>query len=183
MKRVEAFTLIELLIVVAIIGILAAIAVPNFLNARMRAQVTRAEADHRNLATALESYKIDNNRYPPASLAGGSTRITVFQRWAMLTSPISYMASVPFDPFFRADMQPPALWGGPVYNYFERESSTLTTAPWGPGPREINALYFMHSFGPDGENSSITIDSYYTHIHYDMSNGLKSVGDIVRYGP
>ncbi len=55
-----AFTLIELLIVVAIIGILAAIAVPNFLNARTRAQLTRVEADLKSLSTALSLYRMDN---------------------------------------------------------------------------------------------------------------------------
>ncbi|HPA46471.1 MAG TPA: prepilin-type N-terminal cleavage/methylation domain-containing protein, partial [bacterium] len=79
-QKKAAFTLIELLIVVAIIGILAAIAVPNFMNARMRASVSRAQSDLRNLSVALESYRLDNNHYPPASLEGGTTRITVFQR-------------------------------------------------------------------------------------------------------
>lgn len=60
----KAFTLIELLIVVAIIAILAAIAVPNFLEAQTRAKVSRVMADQRSYATALETYYIDNNTYP-----------------------------------------------------------------------------------------------------------------------
>jgi prepilin-type N-terminal cleavage/methylation domain-containing protein len=65
MKK-HAFTLIELLIVVAIIAILAAIAVPNFLEAQIRSKVSRAQADMRSLATAIESYRVDNNSYPAA---------------------------------------------------------------------------------------------------------------------
>ena len=60
-----AFTLIELLIVVAIIAILAAIAVPNFLEASIRSKTSRAKADMRSIATALESYIVDYNEYPP----------------------------------------------------------------------------------------------------------------------
>src|SRR5260221_3715617 len=61
MKR--AFTLIELLIVVAIIAILAAIAVPNFLEAQTRAKVSRVKADMRTLGTAMEQYNVDYNGY------------------------------------------------------------------------------------------------------------------------
>jgi type II secretory pathway pseudopilin PulG len=50
-----------LLIVVAIIAILAAIAVPNFLEAQTRAKVSRTHADMRSLATALEAYAVDNS--------------------------------------------------------------------------------------------------------------------------
>jgi prepilin-type N-terminal cleavage/methylation domain-containing protein len=66
----KGFTLIELLIVVAIIAILAAIAVPNFLEAQVRAKVSRVRSDQRSLATAIESYYVDNNTYPLASRAG-----------------------------------------------------------------------------------------------------------------
>ena len=60
----HGFTLIELLIVVAIIAILAAIAVPNFLEAQTRAKISRVRADHRTIATGLEVYKVDTNKYP-----------------------------------------------------------------------------------------------------------------------
>nr|HPO09960.1 prepilin-type N-terminal cleavage/methylation domain-containing protein [bacterium] len=66
MKDRPGFTLIELLIVVAIIGILAAVAVPNFLNAQMKARVVRAYADMRNIETALETYRLESNNYPPS---------------------------------------------------------------------------------------------------------------------
>jgi len=61
----RAFTLIELLIVVAIIAILAAIAVPNFLEAQVRAKVSRVKNDARAVATAMDTYYVDNNSYPP----------------------------------------------------------------------------------------------------------------------
>ena len=62
-KRREGFTLIELLIVVAIIGIIAAIAVPWFLNAIQRAKQKRTMADMRSIGEALEIYQIDYNEY------------------------------------------------------------------------------------------------------------------------
>jgi general secretion pathway protein G len=60
----KGFTLIELLIVVAIIGIIAAIAIPNLLNAIDRGKQKRTMADMRSIGTAVESYAVDNNVYP-----------------------------------------------------------------------------------------------------------------------
>ncbi|MGH9750905.1 MAG: type II secretion system protein GspG [Candidatus Polarisedimenticolia bacterium] len=63
-RRVAGFTLIELLIVVAIIGLIAAIAIPNLRNAMDRAKQNRTLADIKAIGTALEQYAVDNNTYP-----------------------------------------------------------------------------------------------------------------------
>ncbi len=63
-KSEKGFTLIELLIVVAIIGILAAIAIPQFASYRQKAQNSAAVSDLRNTRTDLESYYGENFVYP-----------------------------------------------------------------------------------------------------------------------
>lgn len=68
-KNSKGFTLIELLIVVAIIGIIAAIAVPSLLSAIQRSKQKRTMADMRSIGTALETYQIDYNKYPQTGAA------------------------------------------------------------------------------------------------------------------
>jgi prepilin-type N-terminal cleavage/methylation domain-containing protein len=63
-KSQKGFTLIELLIVVAIIGILAAIAIPQFAQYRMRGYNAAANSDIKNLKTSLEAYYSDRFAYP-----------------------------------------------------------------------------------------------------------------------
>ena len=103
MKNQKGFTLIELLIVVAIIGIIAAIAIPNLLNAIQRGKQKRTMGDMRTVATANESYSIDNNQYyvlatqgPVSGIATGMQptyvkKIPANDGW---TNPIQYLADV-----------------------------------------------------------------------------------------
>ena len=99
-RNQKGFTLIELLIVVAIIGILAAIAIPNLLTAMQRSKQKRTMADMRSIATAWEAYATDNNSY---NAAGQSTTSTLdwsaFQSftYASLSSLISptYIRNTP----------------------------------------------------------------------------------------
>ena len=69
MRKQKGFTLIELLIVVAIIGILAAIAIPNLINAMQRARQKRTMADMRTIGTAFEARATDLNVYTAAGVA------------------------------------------------------------------------------------------------------------------
>lgn len=102
----KAFTLIELLIVVAIIAILAAIAVPNFLEAQTRSKSSRGKADMRSIATALEAYRVDNSAYPSGNQNNVSRRLTSdpptkqYEVLERLSTPVAYLTNgILPDPF------------------------------------------------------------------------------------
>jgi prepilin-type N-terminal cleavage/methylation domain-containing protein len=174
-RRTNAFTLIELLIVVAIIAILAGIAIPNLLEAQIRSKVSRAKADMRTIATGLEAYHVDNGTYPP------STLVPRFARLIPLTTPVAFITSVPLDVFDTRD----AGSGG-----FRRSGNFA----YGAMPIDEESRWALASDGPDQRGNNSPIEFYpgysddiwenpgsgYDYIRYDPTNGTVSVGDIWR---
>ncbi len=184
----SAFTLIELLIVVAIIGILAAIAVPNFMNAHVRAEVARAQSDMRSLATALESYRVDSNNYPPDGDDLPNFSLTDFDtasRLRPLTTPIAYISTLPPDPFHSDSIEfPPEtgiqllFQGKPPYTYIYTTYGSHAGDERQPANLGRPDNYGISSLGPNK-----TFDAFVGFpIPYDASNGVLSGGDITMYG-
>lgn len=210
--RHNAFTLIELLIVVAIIAILAAIAVPNFLEAQMRAKVTTAWADMRTISIALEAYAVDNNKYPTTSEPPGDYPDSPFNRIGggsfayagRISTPIAYISSVPLDQFPKSDR---GVTNDRGYLFYEYWSATIQkgmdpNSPNGglPGPKygpnrnifwdvfDDSTRYLIWSYGPTrlagpaGVPGAAWIPFGINNI-YDPSNGTVSDGNLYFAGP
>lgn len=186
----SAFTLIELLIVVAIIGILAAIAIPNFLNAQTRAKVSRAMADLRTIATGIEAYSVDWNIYPLNDGRYGTTPNG-------LTTPIQYFTLKPFDPFALQAYDERGLGydeDAKFYSYHRIVTLTQAIFPLDPpdaidtpganeGAFERYGKWNQLSIGPDQRYADGTDFwgnvPYSFDIPYDPTNGLTSWGNII----
>lgn len=178
----RAFTLIELLIVVAIIAVLATIALPNFLEAQARAKAARAKSDLRTVAGALEAYALDNlSKYPddnPRSDLDG------FLGAPQLSTPIAYVSSIKsiIDPF-RRDLDLVPADADEAYRYWNlaQRHSTASPAPEAENGFTENGSWITSSAGPD------RVDQYpasgpmrFQTLVYDPTNGTVSRGDIVR---
>jgi type II secretion system protein G len=192
----HAFTLIELLIVVAIIAILAAIAVPNFMEAQTRSKVSRVKADMRSLATALEAYCVDTNKYPPAKArndlwGANPPEEPLSFRMLVLTTPISYITVIPSDPFLPKHADP--SWIPDTFDYWDNFSTKQNYSSAEPDfvlYADFGAAWRLASSGPDridyfgqdrdrDEYAKIGGESVYYPGIYDATNGTMSKGDII----
>lgn len=181
------FTLIELLIVVAIIAILAAIAVPNFLEAQTRAKVSRAKADMRTLATAIEAYNLDHNR-PPIGLVEAARTLTpqnwglgfgrnrTLKMWSQVTTPVAYISAVPDDSFRLKNYI--AFDGNVSFDnpYFDYDHFRFEPMDGNAQVALRNGInWLIVSFGPDRNQGTFNPASGYPHPHVVVGN-LQSSG-------
>ncbi len=203
MKEHGAFTLIELLIVVAIIAILAAIAVPNFLEAQTRSKAARIKSELRTLATGLESYNVDNNAYPygvfnPGQQLGPAS----MENYVPLTTPVAYLTAPPVEEPFTPEsgyLQPdgtwvPRPWGHDYYFYWRLDGPFVQFF----SQPEIPGAWLLRSVGPNRRAEGKLIDAVCNarvagefvsddgfpgvDMLYDPTNGTVSRGDIARTG-
>jgi prepilin-type N-terminal cleavage/methylation domain-containing protein len=189
MKR--AFTLIELLIVIAIIAILALIAVPNFLEAQTRAKVSRVHADMRSIALAIETYAVDWGRAPIGSNEG-SGALNLWDTddrdfaYNQLTTPTAYIVSIPDDPFTdrteikRFDTGLIRNFRKYQYQYWQYPNHPSSYDSW----LEQGYTWYLRSPGPSRMVGppfmNVMIRDHVTDNIYDSSNGTMSIGQIYR---
>ncbi|MBE7490113.1 prepilin-type N-terminal cleavage/methylation domain-containing protein [bacterium] len=113
--RNRGFTLIELLIVIAIILILIAIALPNFLEAQIRAKLTRNYSEFKSIAVALEMYRGDYREYPGNNRWTRGAKDELLSRYFELTTPTAYLKMIPVDPFGPEEWEYPVKHGSYIF--------------------------------------------------------------------
>lgn len=171
------FTLIELLIVVAIIGILAAIAIPNFLQAQIKAKISRVYGDVKAIHTALEMYRVDHNGYMKGP-ARTYNPLKGFKVWAQLTTPVGYLPALLKDPFKPDGEQGHAgsfaPWG--LYQYRNIREDVQEGVQGGDA--DPKGEWLARSAGPT-RWFHLHPSRLYIGMAYDMTNGIVSNGDII----
>ena len=135
-RRGRGFTLIELMVILVIIGVLAALIVPNVLDQADDSRVTAAKNDVNNLMQALKLYKLDNQRYP-----SGEQGLQ-----ALLSRPTSGPQAPNWRPY--VDKLPTDPWGRP-YQYLS------------PGLHaEVDVLSLGADGTPGGEGANADVGSW-----------------------
>ncbi|HPA45715.1 MAG TPA: prepilin-type N-terminal cleavage/methylation domain-containing protein [bacterium] len=183
----KSFTLIELLIVVAIIGILAAIAVPNFLNSQVRAKIARVKSDQKNIGTALDMYNVDHGAFPDFN----TFPLFATRGVPELTTPVTYIADYPVDVFENTKESyglPEGLKHTKMayYNlkiiYYTGKAAGTTN--FGRPEFEHGLQWGLRSIGPNRQydNYNIYNTKDVSTDQYEPSNGLVSSGDIWTFG-
>ncbi|QGW81057.1 type II secretion system major pseudopilin GspG [Variovorax paradoxus] len=129
----RGFTLIELMVVLVIIGVLAALIVPNVIERADDARVTAAKTDINNLMQALKLYRLDNQRYPTAEQG----------LQALLTRPTAGPAAPNWKPY--VEKLPSDPWGHP-YQYMN---------PGIKGEIDVLSLGADGQAGGEGKNADI----------------------------
>ena len=129
----RGFTLIELMVVLVIIGILAALIVPNVLDRADDARVTAAKTDIANINQALKLYRLDNQRYPTGE-QGLQALVAKPASPPLPTNWKPYLEKLPNDP-----------WGNP-YQYLN---------PGIKGPIDIMSLGADGKPGGEGKDADI----------------------------
>ncbi len=182
-KKTTAFTLIELLIVIAIVLILISIALPNFMDAQLRATVAKVKGELRSINTAMAIYHRDYGEYPSRQdFTRGAypsyTDDSVPMGLYSLTSPNRYMSAIPLDPF-RGRWTPTYSLNGLRKGSYKDISYALET-------------WVLYSFGPSTHLADeLVIDPRAPLYHlddgrpvftYSPTNGTRSPGGIYVWG-
>jgi len=190
----RGITLVDFLVMATIVEILAAIAVPNFLEAKVRSNLSRCRADMRSMAASIEAYHVDHDYYPtyhytqysyekdPFNLGGSVTEwfiggncVDIYSQTSpfpgpnQITTPVAYLSALPEDPFHEPEEDDPF------------ETMHLMYVNWEHYNDEINVFHpvlemwgswRLTSGGPDLSRH----DSLW--ITYDPTNGLTSLGQV-----
>ena len=180
--------------VVAIVALLTVIALPNYLQAQVRAKVSRAVSDMRAIATALESYRTDNKAYPPND---GVFNVVPVQ----LTTPVAYLTTnLLIDPFSIRELDSTHGELARYYAYFKIVTESefiedadngffppveaVDLAPWNVGAHKKYGKWRLVSVGPDrfyATTGLLESDPVLggSDIPYDPTNGTVSWGNIL----